>query len=475
MESEEEELRAVFSKNAAARKIYQTSQATKKQEQPRKEDKPKHSTPEPTDRRGKTLSKKAQAKINVQKPISELKAKDITPEFFRELRKKNQREWRLQKSQEKKHERYVRKMVRQIDKSLAKGAKKHDMELALRKETEFGRLTPPKKNRGWISRLVNRNRYEKGKFDSIEEDIEDGIYQRKIREKKLSKRKWKKIQKYEDARQDIKAKKALPAFKGALVALALVGSLLTCKVMYDKIDNDLKMAAERIDNTAISQEMLEKTVRGRAMRLQDINWLYEYTDGQPTVENWEKLSDDIKQYVRNPVTAAEAESSAGFGQAFMYTMTDGDITDETWEKLPDELKEHIQKPSEAAREAAEEGNDQKYLYYLSRGKLTDEFWQTLPPEVKQYVRNPLELAKAYEQQGDALGYLRELSDYEDTRRLSDEVWSFLPDELKEHIPNPRDIIEIGGVQFTTEPEAEIASQSLEDQGLYNKENGELER
>lgn len=123
-------------------------------------------------------------------------------------------------------------------------------------------------------------------------------------------------------------------------------------------------------------------------------------------------------------------------------MVDGDFTTETWEKLPEEIRQFVREPVSTAREYFENGKDQRYLYEVSRGKLTEEFWNELPAEIKQYVRNPVELAKEYERQGNALGYLENLSEITDTKQLSNEVWQFLPEELKAHVVDPKLVISV---------------------------------
>ena len=339
-------------------------------------------------------------------------------------------------AEEKKTSKKAREIQRSLNKTIKADERKAAKERKKREEYERKhprRLTPPKK-RNIFSRFHHMRKYIKGNPDylDIEDDIQD--YKDGLISKKVIENEWEDVQEYEDARDDVKLRRGWTAFKVALAGIALAGSLFAYKTTINSI------VANAPDPVAIAQqnsEITEGRAKNAAYKFEDQKLFYEYTDGNPTVENWEKLSEEVKIYIRNPLTAAEAAYKYGNDQSHFYEMT-GELSTEAWEKLPPELKEFIREPIATAREAAEEGQDQMYLYKLSRGLMTEEFLLELRAEIKQYIRNPIELAKQFAEKGDYLGYINLLMmDHEIvTDYARAERWRFLPDELKQYVPDP---------------------------------------
>lgn len=394
--------------------------------------------------------------------IKERRKKGIITLTPKQMAKKQQREARrklaAEKAKEREEEKRVEKIAKQISKSVSKTIKKEEKEIRkqrkitareakaeakLKEKQEDSelkrRITPPKK-RNIFSRFSNMIRYNRGDFEFEEEDVlayKNGELSIEDLEDE-----WKEIQRYEDAKDDVKLRKGWNAFKITLAGLALAGSLFACKTAADKIEQQFnQMQSVHIEHQSqLDKDLLEKRAEGAALRLEDQKFFYEYTDGEPTLQNWEALPEELKAHVRNPVKAAEAAYNHSNDQSHFYVMVDGDFTTEAWQNLPSEVRRYIREPVSTAKEYFENGQDQVYLYELSRGKLTEEFYNTLPAEVRQYVRNPIELAKEFAEQGDATGYLRALSINQDMpERARHEFWYFLPDELKEYVPDPNTI------------------------------------
>lgn len=378
------------------------------------------------------------AEIKEQKRKIKLAKKEYKYQIQSDKKKQEQ-----QSKQEADREKRIYKASKTIEHSVKKTIKAEDKKLAkekqqqerLNKKINKGkgekRLTPPKK-RNFFVRFHNMRKYINDDFDYavIEEDLED-YKNGKLSEEDIESE-WEEIQEYEDARDDVKLRRGWTAFKLTLAGLALAGSLFACKTMVNDIQAraQANIAQEKI-------EMLEKRAESALLRLEDQQFFYEYTEGEPSLENWEKLPEEVQKSVRNPVVAAEAAAKNNKDQAHFYEMTEGDFSTEAWEKLPDELKQYIREPVSTAKEAFELGKDQMYLYNLSRGKITEEFWQTLPEDVRRYVRNPIELAKEFAEKGDASGYLDTL--LIDDKRPDKErhtFWTFLPDELKKYVQDP---------------------------------------
>lgn len=372
----------------------------------------------------------------------------ITKKYYKELRKQTKKkivdQKRLAKKKEEKVEKMSKKISRAVDKKLKKEYKLKDQD-----NIRYLRLTEPKEKRNLLSRIRNRVRYDKGGFDYIEENIQNGyITPETIASGEVTKREWKELQRYEDAREDVSIKKGWGRFKAILAAVAISASLIACKTVYDDVKENLERGAVQAQELKEKNELeaMERHAKVALFNFTDQQLLYEYTNGQPTVENWEALPDNVQEYIRNPVTAAEAAYKYGNDQSNFYVMTGGNLTTEAWEKLPDEIRQFVREPVSTAKEYFENGRDQRYLYEVSRGMMTEEFWQGLPDEIKQYVRNPIELAKEFERNGDYLGYLANLSEITDTTQLSREVWGFLPEELKAHIVDPKLVISLDELQ-----------------------------
>lgn len=384
------------------------------------------------------IAKKQVSKIiefEKAKTSSEIKENMAKPKSILETKKEaKQREKRISKLYKELNKNSVNRYKQRIE---------NRKEEISQFEEEYGkrRITPPKK-RSFINRLHLANKYQRGKFELAEEDAEM-VKNGEILVSSLDKKEWKAIQKYEDARDDVKLRKGWTAFKTALAGMALAGVVLGGGyAVKTTIDNMHEQFAEMQEIDAYNknkanQEIMEKRAASMALQFRDQEFFYEYTNGNPSLENWENLPEAIKENVRNPVTAAEAAYNHDNDQSHFYIMVDGDFTTEKWEALPEEVKQYIREPVSTAKEAYENGEDQIYLYKLSRGIITEEFWQGLPEEVRQYIRNPLELAKAYARNGDELGYLKELSKNEENpERVDHNFWSFLPDELKEVVKDP---------------------------------------
>ena len=353
--------------------------------------------------------------------------------YYKTLRRQVRKEAAEKKRFTRKRQKNIEKISKQVSKSATKTLKKSD-------DTSYIRLTPPKGKRNIISRIRHRTHYDKGYYDYIEENIENGyITPETIASGEVTKKEWKELQKYEDAREDVTVGKNWRRFKALLATVAITGMLITGKTMYDGIMDSFEqsgiVAEENAEQMRFGQ--LESRARHALFDFTDQQLLYEYTNGDITEANWEKLPEEVREYIRNPVVAADAEYKNGMDLSHFYVMVDGDFTTETWEKLPEEIRQFVREPVSTAKEYFENGHDQRYLYEVSRGRMTEEFWNVLPSEIKQYVRNPVELAKEFERQGDDLGYLANLSEITDTKQLGCEVWKFLPEELKAHVVDPR--------------------------------------
>ncbi len=363
--------------------------------------------------------------------------------YYKALRRQAKKDSTEQRRFTRKREQNVKKISKQVNKSLKKTVKKPN------KDNSYVRLTPPKGKRNIITRIRHRAHYDKGYYDYIEENIENGyITPETIASGEVTKKEWKELQAYEDAREDITVKKNWGRFKAILAAMAITGALITCKTMYDGIMDGLEQSAITAQETGNQNRIyqLENRAKYALFNFTDQQLFYEYTDGEITEANWEALPESVRQYIRNPLTAAEAAYKSGMDLGHFYTMVDGDFTKETWEKLPKEIQQFVREPVSTAREYFENGKDQRYLYEVSNGKMTEEFWNDLPNEIKQYVRNPIELAKEFERQGNDLGYLENLSDITDIKQLSRNVWSFLPDELKAHVVDPELVVSVDELQ-----------------------------
>lgn len=371
------------------------------------------------------------AKTSIDAKKTETKPKSIS-EIKKEAKQREKRVSKLYKELNKNNIKRYRQRIKEREEELSQFEEEYDKR----------RITPPKK-RNFISRLHLASKYQKGKFELAEENaemIKDG----EILASSLDEKEWKAVQKYEDARDDVKLRKGWTAFKVALAGIALTGVVLgggyMVKTTIDDMHEQFAQMQEiyEYNQNKANQEMMERRAASMAMNFRDQEFFYEYTNGNPSLENWENLPEAIKEHVRNPVTAAEAAYNHDSDQSHFYIMVDGDFTTEKWEALPEEVKQYIREPVSTAKEAYENGKDQVYLYQLSRGIITEEFWQGLPSEVRQYVRNPLELAKSYAKSGDESGYLKELlRDGENPERLDHNFWSFLPDELKEVVKDPK--------------------------------------
>lgn len=377
-----------------------------------------------------------------------------TKEYYKVIRKEAKKENAEKKRFDRKKQKNVEKVSKQISKSMAKKLKKAD-------NMSYLRLTPPKGKRNIITRIRHRSHYDKGDYDYIEENIQNGyITPDTIASGEVTKKEWKELQAYEDAREDVTVKKNWNRFKALIATVAIIGSIAFCKNMYDGIQDSFETSS------VVSTEMRERaSLENRAKHalhnFTDQQLLYDYTDGEITEANWEALPENVKEYIRNPVTAAEAAYKYGNDLSHFYLMVDGDFTTETWEKLPEEIRQFVREPVSTAKEYFENGKDQRFLYEVSRGRLTEEFWNELPAEIKQYVRNPIELAKEFERQGDDLGYLENLSQITNKTELSRSVWNFLPEELKEHVVDPKLVIDEDELQTEVESGEQVQENDLD--------------
>lgn len=380
--------------------------------------------------------------------------------YYKALRIETKREETEKKRFTRKRQKNVKKISKQISKSVTKTLKRAD-------NISYLRLTPPKGKRNIISRIRNRGHYDKGDYDYIEENIQNGyITPETIASGEVTKREWKELQKYEDAREDVTVRKNWNRFKALVALTALIGSMALCKNLYDGIQESFEVSSisAQENGEKIRLDQLERRAKNSLLSFTDQQLLYEYTDGDITESNWQALPENVKEYIRNPVVAAEAAYKYGNDLSNFYTMVDGDFTTETWEKLPEEIKQFVREPVSTAREYFDNGRDQRYLYEVSSGRMTEEFWNGLPAEIKQYVRNPIELAKEFERQGNDLGYLANLSEITNTTQLSREVWQFLPEELKAHVVDPKLVISVDELQA-----------GLENQQLTQEIDSDLER
>lgn len=364
--------------------------------------------------------------------------------YYKALRIETKKEEEEKKRFTRKREKNIKKVSKQISKSVGKTLKKPNSDNIV-----YLRLTPPKGKRNIISRIRNRGHYDKGHYDYIEENIQNGyITPETIESGEVTKKEWVELQKYEDAREDVTVRKNWNRFKALVAAAALIGSMALCKNLYDGIQESFEISSAAVVEAGERSRLdqLESRAKNSLLSFTDQKLLYEYTDGDITEANWQALPENVREYIRNPVTAAEAAYKYGNDLSNFYTMVDGDFTTETWEKLPKEIQQFVREPVSTAREYFDNGRDQRYLYEVSSGRMTEEFWNGLPDEIKQYVRNPIELAKEFERQGNDLGYLANLSEITDTTQLSREVWHFLPEELKAHVVDPKLVISVDELQ-----------------------------
>lgn len=159
------------------------------------------------------------------------------------------------------------------------------------------RLTTPKK-RNIFTRLHHMRKYVNSdmKYEVIAEDIKD--YKAGKLSEEYMESQWDDIQEYEDAKADIVLKSGWIAFKTALAGVALAGSIFACKTMVNDIQN-MKNTPE-VTVVKEDPEMEARRAKNAMLKGDDQEFFYEYTNGNPTVENWENLPEEIKQYVRNP-------------------------------------------------------------------------------------------------------------------------------------------------------------------------------
>lgn len=423
---------------------------------------PKRLAKEKKDKLSRIEAKKAKIMLKYEKQLRKVGVKEqkqkikLAKQAHRyqvQLDKKTQREQadeskrRLKLSKKESKQKYdkdkrvykkvkvIEKSVKAEDKQIAKEKEQQErMNKILNKQQGSKRLTPSKKRNIFV-RFHHMRKYINSdlEYEAIEEDLQD--YKKGKLSDEYIESEWEDIQEYEDARDDVKLRRGWTVFKVTLAGIALAGSLFACKAIDDNI-HDMQVRAE-INVTQADIDFEIKRAETANLRLEDQQFFYEYTNGNPSLENWNNLPQAIQKNVRNPVIAAEAASKFDNDQAHFYVMTKGEISTEAWNKLPEELKQYIREPVSTAKEAFEEGKDQMYLYKLSRGQITNEFWQSLPEEVKQYVRNPLELAKEFAENGDVSGYMNSIL-LDDNRTEKDRhvFWSFLPDELKEYVQDP---------------------------------------
>lgn len=133
-----------------------------------------------------------------------------------------------------------------------------------KKNYKSKRLTEPKK-RGLLKRYIMQAKWRYHSYDLLEKDFDDGYitYRDIQKSKQASKRKdrilYKEVQEYEDARDDITARKAYRAFKIGLGTTLLAGTLALSSMLSKKIQEDsLSKQTAEMDDTLLDESLMEE-------------------------------------------------------------------------------------------------------------------------------------------------------------------------------------------------------------------------
>lgn len=111
------------------------------------------------------------------------------------------------------------------------------------KTKKYYRYTIPKK-RSIISRIINRRSYEKGKFGDIEDYLYDNYARAHIEieksrnaEKRRDQRLYKRVQKYEDAREDITTKRVFIGMKALAIATLIAAAGISVNLLTKQLED----------------------------------------------------------------------------------------------------------------------------------------------------------------------------------------------------------------------------------------------
>ena len=102
------------------------------------------------------------------------------------------------------------------------------------------------KKRNLLSRIILQERLAKGRYDDLEQDIEEGyitqddVNASKLGKKWSEKRLYKQVQAYEDAKGDVSVRKGWKKFKFSLAGVALAGVIALSTYAYNEIKNSLE-------------------------------------------------------------------------------------------------------------------------------------------------------------------------------------------------------------------------------------------
>lgn len=138
------------------------------------------------------------------------------------------------------------------------------------KDDYMERFTEPKK-RLFLTRLIHGRAYDKGWYDRLEEDINDGIItQETVNESKesgtfIGRHLYRKVQNYEDAAEDVTVEKQWLAFKIGLATVLLVGTMGLAHVAANEMQEWQEMRAEAnrivtIDNARENERLQAQSI-----------------------------------------------------------------------------------------------------------------------------------------------------------------------------------------------------------------------
>lgn len=192
-------------------------------------------------------------------------------------KKETEKEKKDKKKLAKKIERSTKKQIRAEEKQMKKKAKAEEKKARkLEKYRTIGkdkRYTEPKK-RSLLGRIRLQRRLARDYYYDLEEDYETGYITRddveesKNAKKRRDRKLYKEVQEYEDAMDDITARKGWNAFKIGLATTALAGAIALSAVTYHQVNKilDSFVPANQIvsiyemspeEKEAFNQKMLE--------------------------------------------------------------------------------------------------------------------------------------------------------------------------------------------------------------------------
>lgn len=213
------------------------------------------------------------------------------------------------------------------------------------KKLKNTRYTVPKE-RAIVVRIINRLKYECGHYNRIEDDLLykectfRDVEKSRISEKRKDKKLYKKVQAYEDARDDVVMKNAFFGIKITAAAALLVASIW----VVDNIEKDFKSdsaVTQSEDQTLTLNTAIDEQIQKAERTLSGIEYNFEYLTNDELVDGILRIQEQASKITENKARATISNIGLSSDQQLLKDILEEVYEEENYNSFSDEEMQEL--------------------------------------------------------------------------------------------------------------------------------------